>query len=448
MAAMLATRAPWPVDARRSRPTSGSATSPRRCARSPAATCARPRCWVACCGRGTPAPACAACWPATPRACRRRQAGVAARAPALRLLRDRPLLTASTSSSNGRASATTASVTSRRRPPTGTWPAPSPRRRVSRRSSTRCRSTCPIDQLQARPRRRLADADVRLSDGGLYDNLGLEPVWKTHRTVLVSDGGAVFGSATDGGLLARIGRYVDIVDHQALALRKRWLISNFLDRTMDGAYWGIGSATGNYPAGGPGYSKELGDAGDRQRAHRSRRVLAGGDGGAGEPRLRAGRRRRHAHLRALVAPDAPAATAPHPEWTDEEKVRVSLEKSWKRKLLGPLVARAPRAGTRARIRCLPICNAVVRGARGRARRPRGGDRERPPPAAQTPAARRSSRSPRAGPPETAAPRATSAGADSSRIGRASRTCAAACCFPPASNATDEIDVVAEDGRAG
>ena len=40
------------------------------------------------------------------------------------------------------------------------------------------------------------------------------------------------------------------------------------------------------------------------------------------------------HLGALAAPDAPAATAPHPEWTDEERVRASLEESWKRKLLG------------------------------------------------------------------------------------------------------------------
>ena len=138
-----------------------------------------------------------------------------------------------------------------------------------------------------------ADADVRLNDGGLYDNLGLEPVWKDHATVLVSDGGAVFDSATDTGLLARIGRYVDIVGQQALALRKRWLISNYLDNTMDGAYWGIGSATDSYPAGGPGYSKALATQVIRQRAHRSRRVFAGGDGGAGEPRLRAGRRRHH-----------------------------------------------------------------------------------------------------------------------------------------------------------
>ena len=31
--------------------------------------------------------------------------------------------------------------------------------------------------------------DIFLSDGGVYDNLGLETVWKKYDTVLVSDGG-------------------------------------------------------------------------------------------------------------------------------------------------------------------------------------------------------------------------------------------------------------------
>ena len=33
------------------------------------------------------------------------------------------------------------------------------------------------------------DTDVILSDGGVYDNLGLETVWKEYDTILVSDGG-------------------------------------------------------------------------------------------------------------------------------------------------------------------------------------------------------------------------------------------------------------------
>lgn len=33
---------------------------------------------------------------------------------------------------------------------------------------------------------------LRLSDGGVYDNLGLEPIWKDHEIVISSDGGAIF----------------------------------------------------------------------------------------------------------------------------------------------------------------------------------------------------------------------------------------------------------------
>ena len=40
------------------------------------------------------------------------------------------------------------------------------------------------------------------------------------------------------------------------------------------------------------------------------------------------------HLADLAAPDAPAAAPPHPEWTDEDRVRAALADSWKRKLLG------------------------------------------------------------------------------------------------------------------
>jgi NTE family protein len=99
--------------------------------------------------------------------------------------------------------------------------------------------------------------DLRLSDGGLYDNLGLEPVWKNHETILVSDGGAVFGSLGDAGLLARLSRYVDVIDYQGVAVRKRWLISNFVSQAMYGAYWGIGGATSHYARGRDGYPQDL-----------------------------------------------------------------------------------------------------------------------------------------------------------------------------------------------
>jgi NTE family protein len=191
----------------------------------------------------------------------------------------------------------------------------------------------PVDDFK-RGRERLDGADLRLSDGGLYDNLGLEPVWKDHRTVLVSDGGAVFGSASDRGLLARIGRYVDIVDYQALALRKRWLISNFLDGTMSGAYWGIASATGSYGAGGPGYSKELATRvvaavrTDLDAFSTAEMAVLENHGYAVAAAAVT------THLAELARPDAPAAAPPHPEWMDEDRARAALADSWKRKLLG------------------------------------------------------------------------------------------------------------------
>jgi NTE family protein len=191
----------------------------------------------------------------------------------------------------------------------------------------------PVDTFK-RGRQRLPAADVRLSDGGLYDNLGLEPVWKDHRTVLVSDGGAVFGSATDRGLLKRIGRYVDVIDNQGRALRKRWLISNFLDGTMTGAYWGIGSATGNYGPGQPGYSKQLaaeviaGVRTDLDAFSPAEMAVLENHGYALAAAAVA------THLSALAAPDAPAAALPHPEWADEDRVRAALANSWKRALLG------------------------------------------------------------------------------------------------------------------
>src|SRR5262249_23545236 len=42
-------------------------------------------------------------------------------------------------------------------------------------------------------------SSLRLTDGGVYDNMGLEPVWKSHAVVLVSDGGAVFPFQIDTG---------------------------------------------------------------------------------------------------------------------------------------------------------------------------------------------------------------------------------------------------------
>ena len=113
---------------------------------------------------------------------------------------------------------------------------------------------------------KLRDArrQITLTDGGVYDNLGLEPVWKRHATILVSDGGKPLQHKfVPPGL--RILRYQDVIQNQVGALRKRWLIDTYqrakvgIDPdSFNGTYWGIMSATSSYqkkPA--YGYSKGL-----------------------------------------------------------------------------------------------------------------------------------------------------------------------------------------------
>ena len=80
-----------------------------------------------------------------------------------------------------------------------------------------------------------------LTDGGVYDNLGLETVWNRYDTVLVSDAGAPFDS--DSAFVARadkqVMRALDITTNQARSLRKRALISDFEEKKSKGTYWGI-----------------------------------------------------------------------------------------------------------------------------------------------------------------------------------------------------------------
>ena len=97
-----------------------------------------------------------------------------------------------------------------------------------------------------------------MTDGGVYDNMGLEPVWKSHRVVLVSDAGGLMDAEADKNFFWRIQRYQSIQDTQARALRKRFLISGYTQGTINGAYFGVASSPTHYPAArDPGYSKAL-----------------------------------------------------------------------------------------------------------------------------------------------------------------------------------------------
>jgi NTE family protein len=82
-----------------------------------------------------------------------------------------------------------------------------------------------------------------LADGGVYDNLGLETVWKKYDTVLVSDGGGHMPDVPRPGRMwvLQFMRVLHVIDNQVRDLRKRQAVSSFADGQRKGAYWGIRS---------------------------------------------------------------------------------------------------------------------------------------------------------------------------------------------------------------
>jgi NTE family protein len=90
-----------------------------------------------------------------------------------------------------------------------------------------------------------------LTDGGVYDNMGLERVWDRYTTVLVSDASAPF-KYISGTLRFRLGqlfatlRLIDIINSEAIRVRRRWMMENCEQNLMQGAYWGINTRIQDY----------------------------------------------------------------------------------------------------------------------------------------------------------------------------------------------------------
>ena len=83
--------------------------------------------------------------------------------------------------------------------------------------------------------------EVCLTDGGVYDNLGLETAWKRYRTILVSDGGVKMAAEErpHGDWARHAVRVNDLIDNQVRSLRKRQVIRSFQRGIRSGTYWGI-----------------------------------------------------------------------------------------------------------------------------------------------------------------------------------------------------------------
>lgn len=87
-----------------------------------------------------------------------------------------------------------------------------------------------------------------LSDGGVYDNLGLETIWKRCGVILVSDGGGALSAEGQPSSFWPFQTYrvLNLIDSQVRALRVRQLIGAFADGRRRGVYLGIRTDLASY----------------------------------------------------------------------------------------------------------------------------------------------------------------------------------------------------------
>ncbi|HDY7845961.1 TPA: patatin-like phospholipase family protein [Vibrio vulnificus] len=91
---------------------------------------------------------------------------------------------------------------------------------------------------------------IVLCDGGLYDNMGLEMLWKhgknkEYEVVFSCDAGAPFSIPWSGPFkicynwIGQFLRMSDVMIDQQRSLRKRMLVRNFIEGEYKGSYWSI-----------------------------------------------------------------------------------------------------------------------------------------------------------------------------------------------------------------
>ena len=91
-------------------------------------------------------------------------------------------------------------------------------------------------------------SEVVLTDGGVYDNLGIETAWKRYSTIWVSDAGGMYAAEEDPkrDWISHTKRVMDLIDNQVRSLRKRQLIGSYAAGVREGAYWGIWTDISDY----------------------------------------------------------------------------------------------------------------------------------------------------------------------------------------------------------
>jgi NTE family protein len=189
---------------------------------------------------------------------------------------------------------------------------------------------------------------VLLTDGGVYDNLAVEPVWKMFKTLFVSDAGRPFESVPESGqaLITRLKRVVDISMEQVAAVRKRWLVDDFVQNRRTGAIWTLHSRLEDFPLEDRrGYGPEA-----RKLLHRVRTDLDAFT----ESEIACLENHGYSLADAAMRFRAPALCPnlaapfrwPNKEWCEDGNVLVGLKGSHRRKILRDvtryLTGRTPR----------------------------------------------------------------------------------------------------------
>jgi NTE family protein len=95
--------------------------------------------------------------------------------------------------------------------------------------------------------------NVVLTDGGVYDNLGLETAWKRYDTIFVSDGGGAVDDEPEPerDWARHTYRILNLLDNQVRSLRKRQVIDSYKLGVRKGAYWGIRTNIADYELPNP-----------------------------------------------------------------------------------------------------------------------------------------------------------------------------------------------------
>ena len=207
------------------------------------------------------------------------------------------------------------------------------------------RLNLPASRLTGGRARRRPDFDglvqgLRLTDGGNYDNLALEPVWKSHAVVLVSDGGSTFDFAADRGLIARLPRHLSILDAQSRSLRKRWLLAASGQGQGKSAYWSVGQHVGAYAFRLPAGAACLDQGYSAATAERIGAIRTDLDAFS-EGEIASLENHGYTLADAAVQGFVPGASAspppfllPHPDWRDNARVVQALNDSHRTRLLG------------------------------------------------------------------------------------------------------------------